>query len=209
MLAAPFRGSEQGELIVCNLSRSSPSRKPMCQTEAYVARITVADCASQGLEVHHHPLLPENPYHGLVWGLVEIANALFDSTRDYVEQIDRYKEHQDKPTEAREPVYKQWTCACAVCGTPFHTTRANKKYCSALCYERAHSETRAACGLRSAGNRGSRSKAIGSVRCAAARSYRQIRERNIVPPSASHAVRQTLGATPRGRRSCPTSGAGE
>jgi hypothetical protein len=29
----------------------------------------------------------------------EDDDPLFDSTRDYVEQIDRYKEHQDKPTE--------------------------------------------------------------------------------------------------------------
>jgi hypothetical protein len=31
----------------------------------------------------------------------EDDDPLFDSTRDYVEQIDRYKEHQDKPTERR------------------------------------------------------------------------------------------------------------
>jgi hypothetical protein len=37
----------------------------------YVARITVADCACQGLYAHHHPL-PDNPHHGLVWGLVEM-----------------------------------------------------------------------------------------------------------------------------------------
>jgi hypothetical protein len=31
----------------------------------------------------------------------EDDDPLFDSTRDYVDQIDRYKEHQDKPTERR------------------------------------------------------------------------------------------------------------
>jgi hypothetical protein len=31
----------------------------------------------------------------------EDLDPLFDSTRDYVEQMDRYKEHQDKPTERR------------------------------------------------------------------------------------------------------------
>jgi hypothetical protein len=31
----------------------------------------------------------------------EDADPLFDSERDYVEQIDRYKEHQDKPTERK------------------------------------------------------------------------------------------------------------
>ncbi len=34
----------------------------------------------------------------------EDDDPLFDSTRDYVEQIDRYKEHQDKPTERRKGV---------------------------------------------------------------------------------------------------------
>jgi hypothetical protein len=38
----------------------------------YVARVTVADCTSQGLEARHDPILPENPHHGLIWGLVEI-----------------------------------------------------------------------------------------------------------------------------------------
>jgi hypothetical protein len=32
----------------------------------------------------------------------EDSDPLFDSTRDYVEQIDRYKDHQDKPTERRK-----------------------------------------------------------------------------------------------------------
>jgi len=31
----------------------------------------------------------------------EDFDPLFDSTRDYIEQIDRYKEHQDRPTERR------------------------------------------------------------------------------------------------------------
>jgi hypothetical protein len=33
----------------------------------------------------------------------EDEDPLFDSTRDYVEQIDRYKQHQDKPTEGNMP----------------------------------------------------------------------------------------------------------
>jgi hypothetical protein len=31
----------------------------------------------------------------------EDTNALFDSTRDYVDQIDNYKIYQDRPTERR------------------------------------------------------------------------------------------------------------
>jgi hypothetical protein len=30
----------------------------------------------------------------------EDPDPLFDSTRDYVEQVDRFKSHQDKPTES-------------------------------------------------------------------------------------------------------------
>lgn len=47
----------------------------------YVARIAVADCISQELEAHLHPL-PENPHHGLVWGLVE----MFGNDRDRYER---------------------------------------------------------------------------------------------------------------------------
>jgi hypothetical protein len=34
----------------------------------------------------------------------EYDDPLFDSTRDYVEQCDRFKQHQDKPTARRESV---------------------------------------------------------------------------------------------------------
>jgi hypothetical protein len=40
-----------------------------------------------------------------IWPLVEAADEhedpLFDSTRGYVEQMDRYKEHQGKPTRRK------------------------------------------------------------------------------------------------------------
>jgi hypothetical protein len=39
----------------------------------YVARITVGDCLANDLEAYRHPL-PENPHHGLIWGLVEMAS---------------------------------------------------------------------------------------------------------------------------------------
>jgi hypothetical protein len=34
----------------------------------------------------------------------EDYDPLFDSTRDYVEQINRYKEHQDKPIARKRSV---------------------------------------------------------------------------------------------------------
>jgi hypothetical protein len=39
----------------------------------YVARITVGDCLASDLEAYKKPL-PDNPHHGLVWGLVEMAS---------------------------------------------------------------------------------------------------------------------------------------
>jgi hypothetical protein len=39
----------------------------------YVARITVGDCLANDLEAYRHRL-PENPHHGLIWGLVEMAS---------------------------------------------------------------------------------------------------------------------------------------
>jgi hypothetical protein len=44
------------------------------------------------------PDLPEgvDPFGG-----EECDDPLFDSTRDYVEQIDRFKQHQDKPTQGK------------------------------------------------------------------------------------------------------------
>jgi len=44
----------------------------------YVARVTVSDCSAQALEAWHKPILPpdpENPHHGLIWGLVEMHDS--------------------------------------------------------------------------------------------------------------------------------------
>jgi hypothetical protein len=41
----------------------------------YVARITVGDCLANNLEAYRKPLLPENPHHGLIWGLVEMSSS--------------------------------------------------------------------------------------------------------------------------------------
>jgi hypothetical protein len=37
----------------------------------YVARITVGNCIANNLEARRKPL-PENPHHGLIWGLVQM-----------------------------------------------------------------------------------------------------------------------------------------
>ena len=55
----------------------------------------------------------------------EDADPLFDSTRDYLEQIDRYKEHQGKPTE-----FALIDKECEVCGRPFQARRSTARICS-------------------------------------------------------------------------------
>jgi hypothetical protein len=64
----------------------------------------------------------------------EDDDPLFDSTRTYLEQIDRYKDHQDKPTRA--PPRKeldQYTYTCQVCGKSFLSARPAARCCSAVC----------------------------------------------------------------------------
>ena len=58
----------------------------------------------------------------------EDDDPLFDSTRDYVEQVDRYKEHQGKTIE-RKVTEK----VCINCGETFDASREDQKYCSAKC----------------------------------------------------------------------------
>jgi hypothetical protein len=64
----------------------------------------------------------------------EDDDPLFDSTREYVEQINRYKLHQDKPTEAAprnrpEPFQK----TCENCARTFMATRKDASVCSRRC----------------------------------------------------------------------------
>jgi predicted nucleic acid-binding Zn ribbon protein len=58
----------------------------------------------------------------------EDPDPLFDSTRDYVTQVDRFKQHQGKPTKA-----KVRHAICVVCRTPFEATRSTHVSCSLRC----------------------------------------------------------------------------
>jgi hypothetical protein len=61
----------------------------------------------------------------------EDDDPMFDSTRSYLDQIERYKEHQDKPTEAPErKTLTQYTCTCEVCGESFQAARPKARACS-------------------------------------------------------------------------------
>ena len=67
----------------------------------------------------------------------EDLDPLFNSTRDYLEQIDRYKLHQGKPTASIRAPYKRRTEICVACGKPFQaTSRAALQACSNTCRRR-------------------------------------------------------------------------
>jgi hypothetical protein len=64
----------------------------------------------------------------------EDDDPLFDSTREYLDQIDRYKAHQGKATEAaprKKP--RRITATCIVCAREFLTTLKTAKTCSETC----------------------------------------------------------------------------
>jgi hypothetical protein len=64
----------------------------------------------------------------------EDDDPLFDSTREYVEQIDRYKEHQGKPITVPKKSYSRSPAMCTVCGEAFAATSRNKTLtCSPSC----------------------------------------------------------------------------
>jgi hypothetical protein len=66
----------------------------------------------------------------------EDDDPLYDSTRGYIEQIDRYKKHQGKPIE-RKPITRHTkTCEAPGCGKTFTSIRRDAKACSKKCTER-------------------------------------------------------------------------
>jgi hypothetical protein len=61
----------------------------------------------------------------------EDPDPMFDSTRGYLDQIERYKQHQGKSSE-RKPrkKLKQYTCVCEVCGESFQSARPKARACN-------------------------------------------------------------------------------
>jgi hypothetical protein len=60
----------------------------------------------------------------------EWDNPLYDSTRDYVAQVDRFREHQGKDADVRLAKNRPITKICTVCGQPFSTATRQKTACS-------------------------------------------------------------------------------
>jgi hypothetical protein len=64
----------------------------------------------------------------------EDDDPLFDSTREFVEQIDRFKEHQGKPTESGpRKAHGAYPKVCARCGKDFVAAHKTAKFCSTTC----------------------------------------------------------------------------
>ena len=59
----------------------------------------------------------------------EDPDPLFDSRRGYVEQVDRYKRHQDKPIERK---FKTMTRKCRQCGKDFIAHRKDAVFCDGI-----------------------------------------------------------------------------
>jgi predicted nucleic acid-binding Zn ribbon protein len=77
----------------------------------------------------------------------EDDDPLFDSTREFIEQVDRYKEHQGKPTEGVAKHYRTELATCIVCSKEFPSTvRAKIKVCSRKC-EMRHQRARVKAGI--------------------------------------------------------------
>jgi hypothetical protein len=87
----------------------------------------------------------------------EDDDPLYDSTRDYVEQIDRYKEHQDKPTERLTH-----NLVCKHCGRNFVAKKINTKFCSIECKNAYGYETGT---LKKRVNRGKHEKVCATPNC--------------------------------------------
>jgi hypothetical protein len=65
-------------------------------------------------------------------------DPLFDSSRDYLDQISRYKRHQGKPTARRERIKpKSYPSNCRNCGKSFIAKRPGAKWCREVCRKAA------------------------------------------------------------------------
>jgi hypothetical protein len=65
----------------------------------------------------------------------EDDDPLYDSSRDYFEQLARYREHQGKPEDAG---FKLYDLTCAGCGKPFQSRRPHAETCSKACRNRKY-----------------------------------------------------------------------
>jgi hypothetical protein len=72
----------------------------------------------------------------------EDLDPLFDNTRDYVTQMDRYKAHQDKPTTRKERELGRIEIVCMQCQKTVEVTNPTAKFCGQLCRHKAYRDRR-------------------------------------------------------------------
>jgi hypothetical protein len=70
----------------------------------------------------------------------EWDNPLFDSKRDYVEQVDVYRKHRRDNKDVGLAIDRVLTKTCA-CGDTFETPFRNRRFCSVRCKKRKTRET--------------------------------------------------------------------
>ena len=70
-------------------------------------------------------------------GADEWENPLYNSTRDYVEQVDVYRAHRGDDEDVGLAADRVITKSCTVCGTSFTTPNSRKLYCSGSCAHKA------------------------------------------------------------------------
>ena len=63
----------------------------------------------------------------------EDDDPLYDSSREYFDQLARYREHQGKPEDAS---FKLHNLICKHCGEPFQSRRPHARMCSRKCWKR-------------------------------------------------------------------------
>ena len=63
----------------------------------------------------------------------EWENPVYDSTRNYVEQIDRFRRHKGKDADVRRKRDRIVTRACIICGNEFSTGIAHRVVCGPSC----------------------------------------------------------------------------
>jgi hypothetical protein len=69
----------------------------------------------------------------------EDPDPLFDSTRSYDEQMERYREHQGKPEDTGR---KTTLLNCVICGGQFEALRSDAQTCSKACREKRSRQPR-------------------------------------------------------------------
>jgi hypothetical protein len=63
----------------------------------------------------------------------EDPDPLYDSTRSYLDQIDRYRQHQGKSAEVGLRRDREFPLACQKCGNTFTSSKPAAKFCSQKC----------------------------------------------------------------------------